>query len=112
MNNYDIVKLLVDNGADVNKYYRNLPALTYAPSYPSICGHTEITDLLFNHDKPLMNAISKNDVNLVRQLLQTPDININLYYSDPTDIYENSPLMYAIRKDHYDIVKVLFIQYW
>jgi uncharacterized protein len=75
---FDVTKLLIDNGADINyqAHYQGETALGSAIVHG---GHIEIVKLLLEH-------------------------NVNI---DPVDKYGLTPLLQAVRKGHEEIVKLL-----
>jgi len=62
-------------------------------------------------NQALVEAINNDDINTVRQLLNTSEVNCNLEQELP-NYRKGTILMHAIRKGNYDIVELLFIQYW
>ncbi len=98
----EIVKYLIDEGADVNasRRYGNITALNEA----SQNGHDEIVQLLIKHgaiDSSLIDASQSGDIDKVSRLIkQGSDVNLQAY-SDTT------ALIKASSNGHLEIVKLL-----
>jgi len=65
-------------------------------------------------NKALIEAIKSDDINTMRQLLNTPGVNVNYVFTNSDDSITKyyTALKCAIRHGNYDIVELLFIQYW
>ena len=66
-----------------------------------------------NHrNEALMEAIKKDDIDTVEQLLNEPGIDIKLLHCTDAYARKMTGLICAIRNGNYDMVELLFIQYW
>ena len=93
--NHEIVKLLLDHGADVNK------AIKIERSNAMQMGYNE-KHLSNGHEPALISAIKNNSSEIINTLLAASDIKIDL-----PDMYEKTPLMWAIEKGNTQIINSL-----
>lgn len=130
----DIVRVLLENGADVDTitWYGDSTALNYAAAN----GHTGVVSLLIEHgatDPSLVDAVKSGDIEKVHTLIKNgADINSKVYNAtallwasseghleilnllikegadiDTGDRVNQTPLMLAAENGHIDIVKLL-----
>ncbi|GAX25889.1 hypothetical protein FisN_6Hh073 [Fistulifera solaris] len=106
-NHIDIVRILVEHGAQVNS--DTSPPLSLAVSH----GHSEITALLLQHGAdpnsvdafgitPLLAAIAKRRLDLVQLLLQ-----YKAKVNASTTVLQQTPLFLAILSEQVDMVQLL-----
>ncbi|XP_055950170.1 serine/threonine-protein phosphatase 6 regulatory ankyrin repeat subunit A-like [Argiope bruennichi] len=120
--NPEIVQELINTGADVCRLDHNLSTPLH---FAVICGKRKVVDVLLQTEIPINQknylgitalhyAINKNinpifsicgvgaDIYIVRKLLDHRLINV-----DATDSYQQTPLIWAIKNNHLEIVKML-----
>jgi len=109
MGGYEKVKILLDNGADVNKmdWVRDT-ALIRA----SLAGHANITQLLLERgaDVNIMNQYGNTALILASNNGRLEAVKVLLKYKavvDATDSRGNTPLMLASQRGYLEIIQVL-----
>lgn len=106
---FDMVKQLVEAGADINAEDVSGETALYHANYNK---HTEIVDYLLDHGAKmsirdlghiLFDSASKNQINMFKICLNSASINdINHH-----DIDQLTPLIIASQKGHFEMVKAL-----
>lgn len=109
-NNLEIVKILLDIGADIN--HKTLNRMTPIMIATNL-GQNKIVEELINRgadvnvdanndSTPFSIAINKGYIEIVKLIINAPNFDINFL-----DINRNTPLMLATIKNNFEIVKIL-----
>ena len=106
----DVVRFLVESGADVNRKYQNI----YSPLHgAALSGNADIVRFLLEkgieYEKefpagfsPLHISSREGHAEVTRVLLQEAEI-----YVDVEDMFGETPLFFAAKGDHFEVVDIL-----